>query len=301
MDERQLRILRELGDLGSVSAVAEALHVTPSAISQQLRLLQRSIPVPLTERAGRRVVLTDAGQALAAAAIKVETALAQARHVITDFAGQPDGDVSVAAFHSAASAFFPPLLRSLAHPGRPRPALADEDVAQDRFPALTRHYDLVLAHRLDHGPSWPRTVTSTTLLREPLDVALPAGHLLASKPLLTPRDVADQPWITVHDGFPLMSTIEAIAGVANRRLDIVHRINEFAVVAEAVAAGGGIALMPRWTARPHPDVVLRPLSEVHARRDIDVLHRPERTARKAVRTVLAELHRAAAQIQGRDR
>ncbi|QRX94958.1 LysR family transcriptional regulator [Streptomyces noursei] len=301
MDERQLRILRELGDLGSVSAVAEALHVTPSAISQQLRLLQRSIPVPLTERAGRRVVLTDAGQALAAAAIKVETALAQARHTITDFAEQPDGDVSVAAFHSAASAFFPLLLRSLVGPGRPRPALADEDVAQDRFPALTRHYDLVLAHRLDHSPPWPRTVTSTTLLREPLDVALPAGHPLASKPLLTPRDVADQPWITVHDGFPLMSTIEAIASVANRRLDIVHRINEFAVVAVAVAAGGGLALMPRWTTRPHPDVVLRPLSGVHARRDIDVLHRPERTARNAVRTVLAKLHRAAAQIQGHDR
>jgi DNA-binding transcriptional LysR family regulator len=301
MDERQLRILRELGDLGSVSAVAEALHVTPSAISQQLRLLQRSIPVPLTERAGRRVVLTDAGQALAAAAIKVETALAQARHTITDFAEQPDGDVSVAAFHSAASAFFPFLLRSLVGPGRPRLALADEDVAQDRFPVLTRHYDLVLAHRLDHGLPWPHSVTSTTLLREPLDVALPAGHLLASKPLLTPRDVADQPWITVHDGFPLMSTIEAIASVANRRLDIVHRINEFAVVAEAVAAGGGLALMPRWTAQPHPDVVLRPLSGVHARRDIDVLHRPERTARKAVRTVLAELHCAAAQIQGRDR
>lgn len=247
------------------------------------------------------MVLTDAGQALAAAAIKVETALAQARHTISDFAEQPDGDVSVAAFHSAASAFFPLLLRSLVGPDRPRPALADEDVAQDRFPALTRHYDLVLAHRLDHSPPWPRTVTSTTLLREPLDVALPAGHPLASKPLLTPRDVADQPWITVHDGFPLMSTIEAIASVANRRLDIVHRINEFAVVAVAVAAGGGLALMPRWTARPHPDVVLRPLSGVHARRDIDVLHRPERTTRKAVRTVLAELRRAAAQIQGRDR
>ncbi|MET8610746.1 LysR family transcriptional regulator [Streptomyces misionensis] len=300
MDERQLRILRELGDLGSVSAVAEALHVTPSAISQQLRLLQLSIPIPLTERAGRRVVLTDAGQALAAAAVKVETALAEARNTVTDFAGQPDGEVSVAAFHSAASAFFPVLLRGLAGPGLPRLALGDEDVAQDRFPALTRHYDLVIAHRLDHGPPWPRGVTSTTLLREPLDVALPAGHPLASKAPLTPGDVADQPWITVHDGFPLMSTIEAIASVANRRPEIVHRINDFAVAAEVVAAGGGLALMPRWTARPHPDVVLRPLGGVHARRHIDVLHRPERTARRAVRTVLAELHRAAARIQVRD-
>ncbi|MFI1147403.1 LysR family transcriptional regulator [Streptomyces sp. NPDC020817] len=300
MDERQLRILRELGELGSVTAVAEALHVTPSAISQQLRLLQRSIPVPLTERAGRRVVLTDAGQALAGAAIEVETALARARHTIADFAEQPDGNVSMAAFHSAGSAFFPLMLRSLAGPDRPRLTLADEDVAQDRFPALTRDYDLVLAHRLDHGPPWPRTVTATTLLHEPLDVALPVGHPLASRPRLSPQDVADQPWITVHDGFPLMATIEAIAGAANRRLDIVHRINEFAVVAEAVAAGGGLALMPRWTARVHPDVVLRPLSGVHARRRIDVLHRPERTARRAVRTVLAELHRAAAAIQGHD-
>ncbi|MFD7033121.1 LysR family transcriptional regulator [Streptomyces sp. NPDC059917] len=301
MDERQLRILRELGDLGSVSAVAEALHVTPSAISQQLRLLQRSIPVPLTERAGRRVVLTEAGQALAGAAVEVETALARARNTISDFAEQPDGDVSVAAFHSAASAFFPLLLSGLAGPGRPRPVLADEDVPQDRFPTLTRDYDLVLAHRLDHGPPWPRTVASATLLREPLDVALPVGHPLAAKARLTPRDVADQPWITVHDGFPLMSTIEAIAAVANRRLDIVHRINEFAVVAEVVAAGGGLALMPRWTAGPHPAVVLRPLSGVRARRDIDVLHRPERTARRAVRTVLAELRRAAALIRGRGR
>jgi DNA-binding transcriptional LysR family regulator len=143
-------------------------------------------------------------------------------------------------------------------------------------------------------------VTATTLLREPLDVALPAGHPLAGEPVLTPRDVADQPWITVHDGFPLMATVEAIACVANRRLDIVHRINEFSVVAEVVAAGGGIALLPRWTARAHPGVVLRPLSGVHARRRIDVLHRPERTARRAVRTVLAALHRAAEAIRSRD-
>src|SRR5207245_7399437 len=68
VDERQLRVLREVGELGSVTAAAEALLVTPSAVSQQLRLLQRSMPVPLTERSGRRVVLTAAGRALAGAA-----------------------------------------------------------------------------------------------------------------------------------------------------------------------------------------------------------------------------------------
>lgn len=298
MDERQLRVLRELGELGSVTAAAEALMVTPSAVSQQLRLLQRAIPVPLTERDGRRLVLTPAGQALAAAAVEVESALARARHTVDDFLDQPEGTVSVAAFHSAAAAFYPSLLRALAAPGSPRPALHDEDVAQSDFPPLTRDYDIVLAHRLDHAPPWPSTVSVTTLLHEPLDVALPASHPLTAQRKLTPRDVAEQPWITVHDGFPLMATIEAVAAAANRPLRIAHRINEFAVVAEAVAAGGGIALMPRWTARRHPDVVLRPLSGVHARRHIDALHRPERTARKAVRTVLTALRHTATEIRG---
>ncbi|MBW5482790.1 LysR family transcriptional regulator [Streptomyces bambusae] len=299
MDERQLRVLRELGELGSVTAAAEALRVTPSAVSQQLRLLQRAIPVPLTERDGRRLVLTPAGRALAGAAVEVETALARARRTVDEFLGQSGGTVSVAAFHSAAAFFGPRLLSALASPGSPRLALADEDVSQADFPRLTRSYDVVLAHRLDHAPPWPPSVTVTPLLHEPLDVALPAGHPLAAKPELTAADVAHEPWITTHDGFPLMATIEAIAAAAGRRLHLAHRINEFTVAAELVAAGGGIALMPRWTARPHPNVTLRPLTGVHSRRRIDALHRPERTARAAVQTVLTLLRTAAAAVGNR--
>ncbi|MER7250735.1 LysR family transcriptional regulator [Kribbella sp. NPDC000426] len=294
MDERQLRVLREVGELGSVTAAADAMLVTPSAISQQLRLLQRSIPVALTERDGRRVVLTPAGRALAAAAADVESALARARQVVDDFAEQPDAVVSVSAFHSAAAAFFPSLLRA---GDGPRVSLHDEDVAQDEFPPLTREYDVVLAHRMDHAAAWPGTVAVTPLLHEPLDVAVPVGHRLASKPSLSPREVAGEPWITVHDGFPLMATIEAIGAAANRRLELVHRVNEFTVVAELVAAGAGLALIPRWTARSHPGVVLVPMRGVHVRRHIDALHRPERTARRAVRTTLANLRAAAATIR----
>lgn len=114
---------------------------------------------------------------------------------------------------------------------------------------------------------------------------------------MTPHDVAGEPWITVHDGFPVMATVEAIAAAAGRRVHLAHRINEFAVAAEVVAAGGGLALMPRWTTRRHPALALRPLSGVQARRHIDALYRPERTARRAVHTVLTELRRAAQTIR----
>jgi DNA-binding transcriptional LysR family regulator len=252
------------------------------------------MPVPLTERDGRRVVLTAAGRALAGAAADVESALARARQTVDAFVEQPDGVVSIAAFHSAAAAFYPRLLRMAA---APKLSLHDEDVPQDEFPPLTREYDVVLAHRLDHAAPWPPTVAVTSLLHEPLDVAVPVDHPLAAKRSLTPRDVAHEPWITVHDGFPLMATIEAIGAAANHRLDLVHRVNEFTVVAELVAAGAGLALIPRWTAQSHPGIALRPLRGVHVRRHIDALHRPERTARHAVRTTLTNLRTAATTIR----
>ena len=297
MEIRQLQILRELGERGSVTAVAEALYVTPSAISQQLRLLQRSVAVPLTERQGRRLALTDAGRALAASAREVETALAKARDAVDAFINEPGGPVHLAAFHSAAEAFFPPLVRAFGKPGPPRLCLADEDVAQTEFATLTGDYDIVLAHRLDHTPPWPPGVSVTALLHEPLDVAMPENHPLASKQRVTPHDVAGEQWITVHDGFPLFGTIEAIGATAGRRLNIVHRINEFFVAAEVVAAGGGLALMPRWTTQPRAGLVLRPLTGVPTRRHIDALCRPERAVRRSVRAILNELQQTAAQIQ----
>ncbi len=289
-----MQILRELGELGSVSAVAESLYVTPSAISQQLRLLQRAIPVPLTERIGRRLVLTDAGRALASAAAEVATALARAQGAVDAFVDAPGAPVTVAAFHSAAATLFPPLLRSSA-----AVSLADEDVAQVDFPALTARYDVVVAHRLDHTPPWPDGLAVTALMHEPLDVAMPDHHRLASKARVTPRDVAAEQWIAVHDGFPVFGTIEAIALAANRQIDIAHRVNEFSVVAELVAAGGGLALMPRWTTRPRPGLVLRPLSGIAARRHIDALCRPERAVRRSVAAVLGELRRIAAEVRRR--
>src|SRR5674476_1134543 len=88
---------------------------------------------------------------------------------------------------------------------------------------LTGDYDIVLAHRLDHTPPWPPGVSVTALLHEPLDVAMQENHPLASKQRVTPHDVAGEQWITVHDGFPLFGTIEAIGAAAGRRLNIVHR------------------------------------------------------------------------------
>ncbi|MBG0564835.1 LysR family transcriptional regulator [Actinoplanes aureus] len=294
MDLHHLRLLRELGDRGSVAAVARALHITPSAVSQQLKALQRSARVPLTELRGRRLALTDAGRALAGVAIEVSTALDRANRIVDAYLDDPGVPVTVSAFHSAGLTYFPPLLRHLASTGGPPVRCSDADVAHADFPGLVADYDLVLAHRLAHSPPWPADrVTVVPLVHEPLHVAMPATHPLAAKSQVTAADVSTEPWISVHDGFPLEGILTAIAAAAGRPLAITHRINEFTVAASVVAAGAALALLPVYTTVPSPGIVLRPLADLRAGRYIDVLTRPENLHRAAVRTVLDSLRRIA--------
>jgi DNA-binding transcriptional LysR family regulator len=298
VDERQLEILRELGEQGSVQAVADALAITPSAVSQQLKLLQREARVPLTRRVGRVLRLTPEGERLATAAVDVQTAMSRAREIARGLATSPAGTVSVCAFNSAALAFFAPLATCFPAGGI-NVILSDEDVAQDGFPPLTSRYDIVIAHRLQHTRNWPDQVVVEPLLRERLDIALPADHPLANRRSLRAKDVARQPWITTHHGFPVGATLESIATAAGRPIEIRHRVNEFTIVAELVRAGQGLAFLPRWT-QPLPDgVVLRPLADLSVSRVLDALIRPENAARPAVSHVVAELKTIASTLAGK--
>ncbi|UKA64004.1 LysR family transcriptional regulator [Arthrobacter sp. FW306-04-A] len=307
MEVHQLQMLRELGDLGSVKAVAETLMVTPSAVSQQLALLQKSVDVPLTRKEGRALVLTDAGRVLADAGAAVVNALADARAAIGAYHDSPGSTVTVSAFHSAGQALFAPLAALLATAGGagpesvPRLKLADEDVAQEDFPGLAARYDLVLAHRMEHSPGWPTDkVAVIPLADEPLDVVLPAGHPLAARRELRPADVVGQTWVTSRAGYSPADVLAAVVAVSGRPADVLHRINDYSTVASLVAAGGAIGLLPRFTARRVLDagVVLRPLAGVNSVRKIDILARPETLKRKSVMTVCEALQTVMTELAG---
>ena len=301
MEIHQLQILRELGELGSVKAVAETLQVTPSAVSQQLAQLQKSVDTALTRKEGRSLVLTDAGQLLADAAATVVSAMADARDAIGAYRNSRTGTVTVSGFHSAGQALFAPLLRILAGPDSPDVRLSDEDVAQQEFPGLTARYDLVLAHRLDHSPPWPEgKVSVLPLAHEPLDVAMSVNHPLAACASLTPHEVIDAAWVTSRPGYSPADVLSAVGAVASRPVQVVHRINDYSTVAGLVSTGSVIGLLPRYTARPvlNPGIVLRPLRGVSSRRRIDILARPENLKRVSVALACRALEQAMAELAG---
>lgn len=298
MDVRHLELLRELADRGSVTAVAQASGRTPSAVSQQLQTAQRELGARLVEPAGRGLRLTEAGELLARRAVAVATVLAEVTADWDAFRHRPSGTVSVMALPSAGEYLLPGALTALSGSGI-EVRCHDTDVAEADWADLTRDHDIVIGHSLGHR-RLPGTdlLRVTPLLREPLDVALPTAHRLVGSGSVRPEDLVDEPWIGVPLGFPFDTVLQTIETQTGASLQVRQRVRDNRLVESLVAAGHGVALLPRFTTRRREGVTLLPLSGVDTGRQVLAIQRPDRAERLAVRRVLAAIRQVAAGMTG---
>jgi len=298
MDVRRLELLRELADRGSITAVARATHRTASAVSQQLKVLEAEAGVPLTERSGRGLVLTSAGLALADTARRIAVAIESAEALWHEFKQSPQGSVSVSAFPTAGQMLLPGVLMALhGEPGL-EVVITDHDMPLPDFAQLTPDYDIVIAdsqgipaHWNDHG------LRVVPLMTEPFDVALPVGHPLVEKTVVRAIDLIDEDWIGAPVGYPYDRVHERIAAAVGREPRIVQRIMDNLLVERLVAAGVGIAILPRFTTRSRGNgLVTRPIRGLPAERQISALMRADRAERPSVRSVVELLRVEAARV-----
>ncbi|MEV6873580.1 LysR family transcriptional regulator [Amycolatopsis sp. NPDC051128] len=299
MDLGRLRTLREFADRGSVTAAARALHCTPSAVSQQLRALQGEVGLPLTEPAGRGLRLTDAGRALVARADEVLAALERAESELDTYRSAPRGRVRIAIFQSAGLMLLPGLLTRVAGHDGLEVDVRDVDMTPSEVPGLVADYDVVVAHRDEHAPEFdPVRLEVVPLLREPLDVALPAGHRLADQRRVELPELADERWISVDFGFPVDDVLRSLTVRTGVRPVVVQRINDFRITERLVAAGHGIALLPRYTmdTRRGSGLVGRPLAGIRAARLVEAVCRTGARQRPAVAQVIEELRAEVTQL-----
>ncbi|OBB98783.1 LysR family transcriptional regulator [Mycobacterium sp. 852013-50091_SCH5140682] len=299
MDAGRLRMLRELADHGTVAAVADVLSMTPSAVSQQLKTLQREAGVALIEPVGRRVRLTDAGRVLVGHADAVLAALERARAEMDSYRTSPRGTVSVSSFPSGAAMLLAPLIirareRGVEVIGR------DIDVPASRAPQQLAEFDIVVVHRDERDTSdWGPRFTATELLREPLDVAMSAEHRLARRHQVRLAELTDDQWIGVEGGLMVDDVLNSIALLTGVQPRITQRVNDFRVVEELVHAGLGIALIPRYVLLTRPLVRL-PVSDITVARRVEAVTRAGAATRPAVGAVLDELRAVAAEISSAD-
>ncbi|MGX1135533.1 DNA-binding transcriptional LysR family regulator [Streptomyces glaucescens] len=264
LDVRRLHLLRELDRRGTIAAVAEALTFTPSAVSQQLGVLEREAGVALLERSGRRVVLTPAGRSLVAHA---DAVLQRLELAVAELAGTREGvggPLRIGTFPSAGHTIVPTALAELArrHPAL-EPMVQEIDSARVSDGLRAGELDVALVHDYDFVPASPDpSVDQVPLLDEPMYLVTdteskPSGGGTLAE-LLGP--CAEVPWITARDGTTGHAMAVRACQAAGFQPRIRHQVNDFRTVLALAATGQGAGLVPQTaTARSPEGVVLTKL------------------------------------------
>jgi DNA-binding transcriptional LysR family regulator len=295
LDVRRLRVLREVAARGTIAATADALGYTPSAISQQLTALEREAGAALLERDGRRVRLTDAARLLVDRTERVLAELEAAQADLAAHAREVRGTVRLAAFPTAAATIVPRAMAafSAAHP-RAEVTLTELEPEQ-ALPALKlSEVDVALVHEYDFSPRSPDPgLQLTSLMEDDILVAVPEGHpALADRIAL--RGLRDERWVAGYLDTACHRVVVTSCRAAGFEPRIAARTNDFRVVLALVAAGQGVALVPRLAADALPaGVAVRPAAGRRLRRRIDAAARAGSAGRPAVAALLEGLRRAA--------
>lgn len=304
LDLHRLRLLREVHGRGTVHAAARALGYTPSAISQQLGVLEREAGTPLLERVGRNVRLTEAGQVLVRHATLLLDGLEAAEAELAAVAaGRVAGRVRVAAFQSAFLRIVAPAVRALASTHPQVRVEATEAEVEQGVPALRlQQLDVVIGDEYDEQPrDMHPDLRRERLLRERVLVVLPEGHPQAGQERVSMRRLADAAWAGCQPGTGHREMqVRVCRRLGGFEPDIRHSSDDFLLLLELVRTTGACALLPDLVFRDGTaGVAVRPPLEGAIGREVFLYTRHHRTP--AVAAVARALQEVAADGAGTTR
>jgi DNA-binding transcriptional LysR family regulator len=304
LDLRRLRLLRELAERGTIAAVADALQFTPSAVSQQLALLEREAGVALLERSGRGVRLTDAAlvlvehaEALLERAAVAEADLAAASETVT-------GRARIAAIQSMSLRLAIPAMHALAQKApRLRCELVEAEPEQALPVLALGDVDLVLGDEWQ-GQPWrmPDRLARHELLRDPVMVVLPANHpACRRRGPVSLAALSGEVWVTGHAemGWDEM-TRRTCSELGRFEPDVRHRSDDATIALAIVEQGLGVTLLPGLALTAvgqDRDVVRRPIAEGEVWRSIFAVTRTADAARPSTRALIAAVQAAATDLR----
>ena len=264
MIDSRLKVLRVFARCGTISATAELTGYSPSAVSAQLRELQRVLGMQLLTKDGRGVRLTATGRFIVTGSDTLIAEWERLRAAALQAGDQVQSRLGLGGFSTAAAHLLAPLAATLRSA---RPLL--EVQVLEANPA--RCFDLLVAERIDlavivamqsdtYVEEDPR-FEQTTLLNDPLDVILPSTHPLATRATVTLEELAAEPWITETPGSTYHSLFTAAFTAIGVTPRIVHEAVEWDTLIAFVGAGLGVGLLPRpATLRNAENVVRLPIS-----------------------------------------
>jgi DNA-binding transcriptional LysR family regulator len=295
LDLERLRALNAVATYGTVSGAADALHVTTSAVSQQVAKLERETGQKLLERNGRGVRLTDAAELLVRHAERILALVVVAQSDLEAHRGAAVGELAVGAFPTAIRGLAAAALMRLRHEHPQLRVRVQEADPGDSLPQAARgELDMAIVQDWNNEPlALPEGLAKGLLCEDVADVALPADHPLAGGDGIELKELAGDSWIS--------STVDSVCydwlTHTLRSVDSEPRINHMAYEYESqlalVGAGCGAAILPRLGRCVVPgNVRVLPLRPLLVRR-VYAVWRTEAARRPAIRATVEALRAVA--------
>jgi len=295
IDLQALQALVAVHRTGSVAAAAAELGFTPSAVSQQIKKLERHSKAALLERQGRGVLLTERGRALVEHGGRILSELEEMESILTS-GEQPQGTFTVASFSTAARGLLVHVAEQLAEEA---PEMRLEVVAVDPAEAVGRvsHGDVDLA--VIHDWNSVALEIPGNVVREPLcddvaDIILPSTHRLAGLDAVPRAELLQETWCSQPRGAICHEALLRLLASEGATPRIAYIDPDFATHLEFVARGLALAFVPRLGRGALPaGVVARPLSGEQAHRSVSAAYRHTMSASPGVQLLVRLLHEAA--------
>ncbi len=297
----RLRVLKEVGYRGSISAAADALSYSQSAVSQQIAALEAETGMALLERHPRGVSLTAAGQTLVGHADGIVARLDAAEAALQSIAGLRGGRLRMASFPTAGATLMPLAIATFraSYPDVEL-TLAEGEPEQIAPRLRAGELDLALLFEFADELALQEETTRTELIEDPMYLALPGEHPLASRRALRLEDLAEEAWVQTSRASPCARHVVRCCHAAGFEPNVAFESDDYQTVQGLVAAGVGVALIPRLALSVvREDVHIRALSpDPPARRVLAATPAGARLV-PAAPAMLRVLGEAAARLEGR--
>ncbi|MCH9648427.1 MAG: LysR family transcriptional regulator [Deltaproteobacteria bacterium] len=257
LDLHRLRTLQAVARHGSVSAAAEALYLTASAVSQQLGKLEREVGQQLLEPQGRGIRLTAAAELLVGHTARILSLVEEAEADLEAKRGVVHGSLTVGAFATAARDLIPPTLRAL-RISYPALRLSLRETEPDQALLSVGRGDLDVAIVVSWSNSLlaiPEQLSREHLFDDQADLALPVDHPLASRTSVDLEELTDQDWISWSRGSICRDWLVQTLRHLGTEPRIAHTAMEHATQLALVGAGLGAAIIPRLGRGSIPNTV----------------------------------------------
>ena len=267
-DLERLSILAAVARSGSMTAAAEELSYTPSAVSQQIRRLESELHTAMVDRHPRGVTLTEAGRAVVARAEAISGQLRGLENDLDDLAGLRAGTLRIGVFPTFAASLLPSVITRFRsrHPG------VAVEVRNSRNAPIR---ELLISGEIDLGLIWDYPwnrvedagVVAEELMLDPTILLLPATHPMAARMDVELADLEAEAWV-VREDHPTRDVLERRARMHGFAPKVAAETNDYPELQAMIAAGFGIAMCPALATQPlRDDLVVRRLRpDVPARR-----------------------------------